>query len=428
MFKLMIADDNPNILKELCQDTDWEDFDFELTGAYQNGKELLDATRAAMPDLVITDISMPVMDGIELSSHLYRLNPDLKIVFISEHSEFEYAKRALNLHILDYLVKPIRQQQLNEVMKNVLGLLQQEQRQHFEQMKFWSQQDFYRKSALSHYASRLLFHADPEQQIREEFIRLGFSLVDFTQFYVICYHLNPEDGDPLCSLSYLESILETSIAEAKILTMDLKADHSVFLLLSSHKTVSASNMLARLCIDVESGLGLSITMGYSDPSTHFTDLPMLYTQALAALKSIAGTTVPVASYRDTHTESDSLPDPQSDQAASDTSYSKNVAAMRTFVKNNYMEQITTSDVAQSVYLSPGYANLCFHNECGITIFSYIAQYRIKRAKELLRDTEEHVTRIAELVGYSGKTSFYLAFRRSTGISPSEYRQKNAVFS
>lgn len=422
MFQLMIADDNPYILQELCQDTDWEDFDFELTGAYRDGKTLLNAAREAMPDLVITDISMPIMDGMELSASLHRLNPDLKIIFISEHSEFEYAKRALNLQILDYLVKPIRQEQLGEVMNHVLGLLQQEQCQRFEQMKLWSQQDFYRRSALSHYASRLLFHADPEQQIREEFVRLGFPPGGFRRFYVVCYHLNSPTP-----CSYLESILETSASGARILSMDSRASHGVFLLLASHETISVSNLLSQLCIDVEAGLGLSITIGYSNPSTCFSELPSLYTQAKAALSSIAGTTVPLASYRDTHAESDPSADLTSGPAVSGT-YSKNVAAMRAFVKKNYMEQITTSDVAQSVYLSPSYANLCFHNECGITIFAYITQYRIQRAKELLRDTEEHVTRIAELVGYSGKTSFYLAFKRSTGISPSEYRRKNVVFS
>ena len=86
MFKLMIADDNPHTLLGLSEDTDWEDFDFTLTGAFQNGKDLLIAAMQDMPDLVITDISMPQMDGITLTGELYRLKPDIKIVFISKIS------------------------------------------------------------------------------------------------------------------------------------------------------------------------------------------------------------------------------------------------------------------------------------------------------------------------------------------------------
>ena len=106
MFKLMIADDNPHTLSGLSEDTDWEDFDFTLTGAFRNGKDLLNAAILDMPDLVITDISMPQMDGITLTEELYRQKPDLKIVFISSYSEFDYAKSALKLHIFDYILNP----------------------------------------------------------------------------------------------------------------------------------------------------------------------------------------------------------------------------------------------------------------------------------------------------------------------------------
>ena len=83
MFKLMIADDNPSILQALAHKTDWENFDFDLLGVYTNGKALLQAAQKDLPDLVITDISMPIMNGIELSSRLYEIKPNIKIIFIS---------------------------------------------------------------------------------------------------------------------------------------------------------------------------------------------------------------------------------------------------------------------------------------------------------------------------------------------------------
>ena len=68
MFKLMIADDNPYALGELRDMVDWESLDLALIGAYPNGKELLDAAKAEIPDIVITDISMPVLNGIALTT------------------------------------------------------------------------------------------------------------------------------------------------------------------------------------------------------------------------------------------------------------------------------------------------------------------------------------------------------------------------
>ena len=202
MFKVMIADDNPYILQDLAEAIDWENFDFELTGAYQNGKDLLEAAGASCPDLVITDISMPQMDGIQLSSHLCQLNPDIQIIFISGYSEFEYARKALNLHILDYLVKPIVKEQLISLMEKTLQLLQKKQLQQFEQQKLQSQQEYFRKTALSHYICRLLFHPDQEPQIKQEFSQLGLTLPEQFQLYVVCYSLAKQSGFEEQSFSF----------------------------------------------------------------------------------------------------------------------------------------------------------------------------------------------------------------------------------
>lgn len=426
MFKLMIADDSPHILEDLSETIDWEDFDFDLIGTYPDGNELLTAAKEVIPDLVITDISMPQMDGLQLSASLYQLNPSIKIVFISEYSEFEYAKKALNLHIFDYLVKPIQQEQLTDVMSKVLQQLQKEQQQRFDQLATQSQQEFFRKTALSHYVSRLLFHAGNDIMIREEFARLGLLLPDFLQLYVICYTLNHslDSQNPEISYNYFQSLFADDLVESQIVPITLESHSGVFILIVYDRNISVSDQLARLCVDVESQMKLCITMGYSDSSNNFSDLPRLFGQAQTAIKHIQDTAinVPILSYRDIHVEADPLQ--QNNQTSPEKStYSKNIKAMRDFIEKNYMDPITTTDVTHSVFLSPSHGNVCFSNECGITIYGYILQCRMEKAMELLKNTNEQVTRIAELVGYSGKTGFYLAFKRYTGISPIDYRMR-----
>lgn len=421
MFKVMIADDNPYILQDLAEAIDWENFDFELTGAYQNGKDLLEAAGASCPDLVITDISMPQMDGIQLSSHLCQLNPDIQIIFISGYSEFEYARKALNLHILDYLVKPIVKEQLISLMEKTLQLLQKKQLQQFEQQKLQSQQEYFRKTALSHYICRLLFHPDQEPQIKQEFSQLGLTLPEQFQLYVVCYSLAKQSGfeEQSFSFSYFSLLFEEDLMASQAIQIMQDEQCGSFLLIVYDPSLSIQEQLSKLCVDVETQLQVCITMGYSSPSDHFSDLPDLYKQAHSAIAYFKETAiqVPVIAYHDIPAETDSTHKPHNNLA----SYSEKISAMRTFIEENYMNPITTHDVANSVYFSSTYANTCFHQECGITIFAYITQYRIEKAKELLRDTDEQITRIAELVGYSGKTSFYLAFKRHAGISPSEYR-------
>lgn len=89
MYKLMLADDNPYLLEELCDIVDWEDFNFIITGMYNNGEELLEAAEKNVPDVVVTDIQMPVMNGIELAKNLKQLSEKIKIIFISSYADFE---------------------------------------------------------------------------------------------------------------------------------------------------------------------------------------------------------------------------------------------------------------------------------------------------------------------------------------------------
>ena len=126
MFKLMIADDNPFILKELCEDIDWEDFDLELTGSFSNGKTLLEAARINMPDVILTDISMPVMDGISMATAIRQLSSGVKIIFISSYADFEYAQKALALQLSGYILKPFEPEQFQKVMNTVLEELRKD--------------------------------------------------------------------------------------------------------------------------------------------------------------------------------------------------------------------------------------------------------------------------------------------------------------
>lgn len=424
MFKLMIADDNLHTRLFLSEDIDWEEFDFTLSGAFQNGKDLLDAAKQDMPDLVITDISMPQMDGITLSSELYRLKPCIKIVFISSYSEFEYAKSALKLHIFDYILKPIQSDQLQDVMERVFETLHREQLDLLEQQSARSRQDYFRRAALSHYAFRLLFQAKDESHSREELNRLGFIIEPDSSLYVISFSLSDNllSHNRHQSPDSFQSILESAFDEFHIVLATLEDRFGVFIMFVPEENTPVFDLLSRLCVDIETRMNLHITIGYSTPSQNLTDLPSLYKQSQTALHNLleSSTVIPIASYTDMHVSSDS-------DLSTVRTISKSVAAMRDYIEKHYMEPITTNDVAGSVYLSPNYANRCFIAEYNLTIFGYIVRYRLEKAKELLRNTDEHITRIAELVGYSAKASFYLAFKRATGISPTEYREIHSQY-
>ncbi len=418
MFKLMIADDNPYALDALRDAVDWEECDLSLVGAFLNGQELLDAAKLNIPDVVITDISMPKLSGIALTAALQEISPHIKIVFLSNYSDFEYAQKAVQLHIADYLIKPFEPAQIIAVMRKIVQELCNERLQHFEEAAVKHHADFFRNLAREHYISNLLYRAEEESLIACKLVELGFPHPDTVHLCVAHILLPSQLGT---------SYTENSNVIRSILQTHQKADYG--LICFSHNSADFSllvyycdpgfdveNLLSQLHIDIETAIGISAVIGFSSVSNSFSVLRELHTQAVIAATQKDSAKNAVVSY-DAILAKNTNP-PEKHSTATISSY---VAKMQDFIHANYTTPITTNDVSSAVFLSSSYANQCFNAECNCTIHEYITHCRIMKAKELLAQTDTKICSVAELVGYNGKTSFYLAFKRNVGVSPAQYR-------
>lgn len=105
MWKVMIADDEPFVREGLSLLIDWKDLGYELTGVYSDGKELLDAIESGQPDLVILDIRMPILTGLEAAKIIYEKWPEIYVILLTAHAEFQYAKEAIEYQVKKYIIK-----------------------------------------------------------------------------------------------------------------------------------------------------------------------------------------------------------------------------------------------------------------------------------------------------------------------------------
>lgn len=122
MIKMFIVDDESIIRTGIKNSIDWGSFDVEIAGEAKNGREALSKAIELNPDIVITDIRMPVMDGLELTQSLKEHVPNTKIIILSGYNDFEYAKKAIELGVCEYLLKPVGAE---ELVKLVLKLKDQ---------------------------------------------------------------------------------------------------------------------------------------------------------------------------------------------------------------------------------------------------------------------------------------------------------------
>ncbi|WP_411349031.1 response regulator [Paenibacillus sp. WLX2291] len=128
MFKVMIVDDEPAIREGLKTIIDWDRIGFEVVDAAANGREALQKFERIQPDLMIMDIRMPGMSGLEVIQQLRQEHNQAHVLILSGHADFEYARRALGYGVDGYLLKPVDEEEMEQELRRVYRTLEQEQR------------------------------------------------------------------------------------------------------------------------------------------------------------------------------------------------------------------------------------------------------------------------------------------------------------
>ena len=120
MYKLLIVDDEDWIRERLKHTIDWGSMDVEVIGEACDGEEALEKTKMLLPDIVLTDIRMPCINGLEYIKRLRDGNINVKVIIISGFSDFDYARNAIKLGAFDYILKPVDDDDLTGVIKRCI--------------------------------------------------------------------------------------------------------------------------------------------------------------------------------------------------------------------------------------------------------------------------------------------------------------------
>ena len=179
MLKVLIADDEPLICSMIRKMIDWKAKNLEVAGTADNGLLVLQQIRELHPDIVITDIRMPGLDGLELIRQAMALTDQLDFIIISGYKNFEYAHQALTMGVRHYLLKPIDQAELSETLDRII----QERTRH-EAVR--SQEDFLAKEQEAH-----------RKNVRQHFLN---SILQGTSMETL-----PEGGAPTEDLHFCNS-------------------------------------------------------------------------------------------------------------------------------------------------------------------------------------------------------------------------------
>ena len=182
-YKVFFVEDEIITREGIRDNVDWLASGFEFCGEAADGEMALPLLRTTQPDVLITDIKMPFMDGLQLSKIVRERMPWVKIIILSGHDEFEYAQKAINLGVTDYLLKPVTVQKLQNVLKKLAMQLDKERKEQ-ENLKILQDQVEENRATLR---ERLLFKlvvgaASPTDAIEKGQV-LGLDLI--ARYYLV---------------------------------------------------------------------------------------------------------------------------------------------------------------------------------------------------------------------------------------------------
>lgn len=119
MIRMLLCDDDEVILEGICECIDWQSYGIELIGAVNNGKKAMQILERESPDLIVTDIRMPYYTGLDIARAAKEKSADIIVVILSGYNDFEYARKAIKMGVLDFISKPIDLEELDHVLRKV---------------------------------------------------------------------------------------------------------------------------------------------------------------------------------------------------------------------------------------------------------------------------------------------------------------------
>ena len=176
MYKLLLVDDEEDVREGVVREINWEAIGFEVVDKAENGKEALEMVERLQPDVVVTDIQMPFMNGLQLAEAIRERFPTIKLIILTGHDEFEYAQRAIKLHIDEYVLKPFSAQELVNALLKVKAQVQEEVA-HREDVQLLK--EHYRKSMpvlKENFLATLMNRKLPRDEMFEKAANYGIEL------------------------------------------------------------------------------------------------------------------------------------------------------------------------------------------------------------------------------------------------------------
>ena len=423
MYKVLLVDDEYMITEGLKRLIPFEKWDIEVVATANHADDALDYVREHPVDIVISDVNMPDKTGLEMIQEMKDLLPDAYYILLSGYQEFDYVKKAMNLSVVDYLVKPVDKVELGHLLEKIVTQL----REKVQEPEILSQQ--------------LDEEAFKTHLTQKENWWIGLSKEKQGNF-VIPYYVLGQDWQIVLADQEFEGLLVMPFEapyQANFEKWKRDVEKTLFYgsvnLDQSESLFSYYDPIYRVII--QGNLQQII-----DELTLLEKIVLENTPRVSITKQLFTQFVMDVFHLFEHLKADDMTDIVKNIHAITTfedlvAYTKetltsffgqyrmneNVVSVLEVIGRDYQKELSLKDISKDLFINPVYLGQLIKKETNSTFAELLNKQRIKAAQQLLLSTNDSIEDICYTVGYSNVGYFYKVFRKLCGKSPKAYRKQ-----
>ncbi len=306
LYRIILVDDEEEVRKSIIQKIDWKAVGFQVVGDAENGEDALEKVELLDPDVVLTDIRMPYMDGLTLAEKIRQRCPLMKIVIFSGYDDFEYAKRAIKLNVTEYILKPVNVEELTAILKRIKTSLDEE----IEQKRDVSRlRENYKKSLpilRDQFLKELVSRPMDRNTVKERMDEYGISLEGAKKWVALAVDIEQEEveADRKLPLHEEKGLIPISVMQIMEDSLKPRYRHILFNFSGTEKIELAGivaiddtnsqteliNVLGDMCKEFQRILNVPVTIGIGHSTQVLENVSVSFQSAVDALgyKAIVG--------------------------------------------------------------------------------------------------------------------------------------------
>lgn len=285
MLKVIIADDEKFQREGLASYIPWNKFNMEIVGCAADGEDAFDMAKMHSPDILITDVKMPMLNGLELSEKVKSIFPNIKIIIISGYEEFEYARTAIELNAYAYILKPIDMNKMSQILADIALELQAEYQAAEDMQNMKNQLEESKPFLIERYFKDMIFGFLKDVELIRERAKFLSILLPQNGYFVVIVQVEDyaevsEEKKQWFYYNFSQFILQEYNSSDTCFHMQSK-DNEFVIVLSDEvldgKTISV--FIQRIEKNISEKFGVTVTLGISSYMQNISDIHKAYQEA-----------------------------------------------------------------------------------------------------------------------------------------------------